>query len=135
MRRKCEKENSFHAAIFSPCLAAAWQTAWKRTIRNKALRRSSLIVKNVPHFPFTSSVCFLLTEILLTMVNSSVCFFPDTITRGNYFGGMYEYVPCNPSAPNSACCVLGDTCVGNGLCYRCVRLVSVGNRDCLRLLK
>nr|POE79690.1 hypothetical protein CFP56_07755 [Quercus suber] len=42
-------------------------------------------------------------------MNSSVCYFPDGVTTG--------CVPCNPEAPNSACCAAGESCIGSGLCY------------------
>ncbi|KAL2072034.1 hypothetical protein VTL71DRAFT_11377 [Oculimacula yallundae] len=46
------------------------------------------------------------------MSNSSACWLPDG--RTNSPPG--RFVPCDPSAPNSACCAVGESCMGNGLC-------------------
>ncbi|KUJ12612.1 uncharacterized protein LY89DRAFT_210876 [Mollisia scopiformis] len=48
------------------------------------------------------------------MANASSCWFPDGQTNGA--SGSPEFVPCNPSAAQSACCAVGETCVGNNLC-------------------
>jgi hypothetical protein len=50
-----------------------------------------------------------------TGVNSTVCWFPDRLTTGA--STVPEFVPCDPSARQSACCAVGESCVGEGLCY------------------
>lgn len=41
--------------------------------------------------------------------NNGKCFDSDQVQSG-------DYVPCDPKAEVSSCCVLGDICLSNGLC-------------------
>ncbi|KAF2493073.1 hypothetical protein BU16DRAFT_97392 [Lophium mytilinum] len=49
------------------------------------------------------------------MANSSVCFFPNSNTDGGDINPIF--VPCDPAASVSACCAVGESCTGSGLCY------------------
>ncbi|KAF2500112.1 hypothetical protein BU16DRAFT_556595 [Lophium mytilinum] len=49
------------------------------------------------------------------MANASVCFFPNNFTTGD--DQPTKFVPCDPSAPVSACCAVGEACTVSGLCY------------------
>ncbi|KAF2803423.1 uncharacterized protein BDZ99DRAFT_468373 [Mytilinidion resinicola] len=48
--------------------------------------------------------------------NSSVCYFPNHVTNGDDISNI-KFVPCDPAASVSACCVAGESCTGSGLCY------------------
>ena len=49
------------------------------------------------------------------MANASACFFPDQTTTGAQTDP--QFVPCDPSAPASACCAVGESCLESGYCY------------------
>lgn len=49
------------------------------------------------------------------MANANRCFFPNGITTGD--DASPTMVPCDPAAPVSACCAVGHSCTGSGLCY------------------
>lgn len=50
----------------------------------------------------------------MSQYNTSKCIFPDGVTNGNI---NPPFVPCDPLASVSACCAIGESCVGEGLCY------------------
>lgn len=51
----------------------------------------------------------------MVLVNGSACYMADGSTTG-YGNTGYPLVPCDATAPNSACCAVTDDCLDTGIC-------------------
>ena len=61
-----------------------------------------------PPASLLSLLLLLLSSSLTAAASSSICYASDGVQSANF--------ACNPSQPNSTCCMPGFECISNGLC-------------------